>query len=184
MKKILFFSFFIFQISAIVAQGEKPDSIVVDSSMIHKKHNAFYFELAGNATLYSLNYERFLVRTKHFLAATRVGLSYLPNGLHLHQTYLAEQNFCIGNETKFVELGVGYTFKRELLAPCGGGIPVMDNTNWGMVRIGGRFMSDERGSIFRIGLLLIFYYKDSCEVDTAHITPYGGISYGFVFGKK
>ncbi len=163
------------------AQGERIDSLnTIDTTKY--RMNSFYFELLGNAGLYSINYERALLRKEKFLIISRIGGGFLPNGKRVNQSYLAEQNFCYGKKSIFFELGFGYTMQRKLLESCEpGGKDIVDNMHWGLIRAGVRFQSEEKGNVFRIGVLPIIYYRDSCIEEWKLNRVWGGLSYGLIF---
>lgn len=164
------------------AQGEKFDTIpAADTSDVKIKRNLFYFELFGNAGLYSLNYERCWITKPKFILASRVGFSFLPNGKYVNQSYLYEQNFCYGKNGIYAEFGVGYTLHRKLVASCDKQSFIEDNMHWGLLRAGIRFQSNEKGTILRIGILPVLYYADSCERSFGYVQLTGGISYGVLF---
>jgi hypothetical protein len=164
------------------SQGEKIDTLAQgDTTLVKVKRNGFYFELLGNAGLYSINYERMWIRKPKFLLISRIGSGFLPNGLTVNQSYLYEQNFCYGKKSAFLEVGLAYTLQRKLLQSCDEKTYEMDNMHWGLFRVGVRFQSDDKGSILRIGILPIIYYRDSCLEEWKLNRIWAGLSYGLLF---
>ena len=66
---ILFFVFQFFVFQSFMFSQNKIDSIV-------QNNNSIYFELFGNAGLYSLNYDRLFVKLKFIKINVQFGLSY------------------------------------------------------------------------------------------------------------
>jgi hypothetical protein len=71
--------------------------------------NAVYLELGGNATFYSLNYDRnILIQDRHHLGA-RLGVSYFGGDSSMTSLPLSF-NYLYGPKRDFLEVGFGPTF--------------------------------------------------------------------------
>jgi hypothetical protein len=160
------------------SQGEIYDTL--SQPKIKKAKNAFYVELGGNSGFLSLNYERFILSKTHFKIFSRVGAFAFPNGKHLSQYYLVEENFCYGRSNGYLEVGLGLTmqvkwFDAEKTFPA-----AYDNLYFGIFRLGFRLQSEDKGSVFRAGITPTFYYKDRLEAGPS-FQFFGGFSYGIIF---
>lgn len=54
------------------------------SKAVHNKNNTAYLELLGNAFLYSLNYERTLIKNNKYSFSGRIGISYYTIGFQAY----------------------------------------------------------------------------------------------------
>ena len=117
--------------------------------------SSFYIELAGNALIYSVNYDLILLDKGKFSASGRVGFSLWtvdwPNNLY---TFPAEINGMIGSDPHHVELGVGHiTWLRSF---DNGGEHITDLYSGISGRIGYRYQKSTGGLIFRAGIVPIY----------------------------
>ena len=148
-----------------------------------KKHSgeSYYFELAGNGFLYSLNYDRLLLEKEKFKIAGRIGLTYMPYWEAMTEVrgpgMPLEVNFLLGKHSDFLELGAGLTY-FYFTQPY-------DHTNYNFLmenlRIGFRHQKKEGGLLFRVALVPISTFPiDPRFDDDGWIIPYyAGISIGF-----
>jgi hypothetical protein len=76
------------------------------------RKNSIYFELGGNAALYSLNYDRIIPLTNKMALVIRAG----GNEMHSDQTdtlsfnFLGTAGILRGNRIHFFEASLGYTY--------------------------------------------------------------------------
>ena len=179
MKKVILILSIIFTCAKFFGQGEIVDSIKEDDTL-KIPHNTAYIELGGNSGLYSFNYERILINTVAFKFFSRIGAGPLPNGKHLSQIYLVEENFCFGKQGKYFETGLGLTFQHKWVEDCDETKTyAYDNLYYGIFRMGVRFQSEANGSVFRVGLTPTMYYKDQCTKGFS-FQFFGVISYGLI----
>lgn len=133
--------------------------------------NAFYFELAGNAIVISLNYERFIKKNM----SIRVGFG--TAAIYSISTPLMF-NFFVGENYR-LELGIGATFffhKNKLIYDY---VYEDDNMIMATAIVGYRYQPFEGGFVFKIGFTP--FYVFSSNINDEGFLPSFGISLGNAF---
>lgn len=167
MKK-LFITLIIFLTGLTQAQV-KNDDYVLDKPHDYDKYparSANFIELAGNAGLYSLNFDYIYFYKEKFKMSGRIGASIFPNGYHLEQAYVIEQNFIFFENPHHLEFGPGLTLQRKFNPTCANDSIYKWESIWfGMFRLGYRYQPQTDGFFFRAGITPIFYRKSDCGVE-------------------
>ena len=145
-----------------------------DQRIYPSKKNHFYFELGGNAIIYSFNYERMI--NDNF--SIRGGIGITPGLLFIKETILAiplTASFLAGDGPHKFETGFGTTF-LGLQDPAIIGLPESDKSGFVLTGIlGYRYFKPKGGFTFRI-CFTPFYNSNENE-----FAPSGGISFGYGF---
>jgi hypothetical protein len=122
--------------------------------------NTLYFEAGGNAGIYSLNYDRILLRKNLFSFGARGGVSFVPFMKHSFiNTNFYFNNIlafpieinCMYGKRHHAEISIGYTqvfnlYNEDIFK-------VYDIYGLAVFRAGYRFQRDEGGLFSRAGLL-------------------------------
>jgi len=166
LKKLIIFFFFIVtgsyaQIKETEYVLEKPHDYDKDPA-----RTATYFEIGGNGSLYSINFDEIFLYREKFKVAGRLGFAIFPNGYHIEQAYVFENNYILFRNPHHLELGPGITLQRKYQAACRDSTNFIWESLWyGMLRVGYRYQKQEDGFFFRAGLLGIPYKKDDCGTE-------------------
>ena len=149
---------------------------------LHGVKNAAYIEFGGNAGLYSLNFERIYLEKETFKISARIGFAPLPNGYHIEQAYLIENNFILFKNPHHLELGIGLTAERrynqKLNLP---GTYFWENVVFSVWRCGYRFQKQDDGIFFRAALTPVLMSNDAEGFHPAFFQFWAGISLGVSF---
>ena len=130
------------------------------------RHSAF-FELGGNAIIFSLNYDYIPIVLNYFKTAITFGGS--PVGI------TPQINFLFGGSLS-AEIGFGYTIDIKPYFSTQYGQPY----NYESYRIGFRYQPNHRGILFRLAFTPIRIARTRYD----YPVPWFGISLGYTFGKK
>ena len=155
-----------------------------------KKTQAIYFEFLGNGLIYSLNYEKTILKSLSF----RFGISYISSTSKENKIRMAVfplmLNYLYGSSNHKLEIGFGadvfagrikltgdrVSFKF-LYADISTGVrnPVnISGVGFALISaIGYRYQPEDRGLILRVTFTPMF--------DFSRITPWVGISVGYAF---
>lgn len=163
----------------------KDDDYVLKHAHDYDKYparNANYFELLGNAGLYSLNFDHIFFYSENFKISGRAGIGVFPVGYHFEQYYTIENNYIFFPGDHHLEIGPGLTMQRKYNPLCSdptGQTYGWENIWFGMFRIGYRFQKREDGFFCKVGLTPILYRHYTCATD---IPPANWFWGGFAFG--
>ncbi|WP_210486097.1 hypothetical protein [Rufibacter aurantiacus] len=148
------------------------------------RKNTIFFEIGGNSFLYSLNYDRLLVKKPNWGLAGRIGGSYLRDtGVfentdnHFYAVPL-ELSLLVGKSNHQLEIGAGATpFYKDYQEESG-------KDNWSSVapnaRIGYRYQKSDGGLFFKAGFTpLIAFKKDYNSINPKHVYPWAGLAFGY-----
>jgi hypothetical protein len=173
--------FLIFFLSAISTYSNCQSLATPYDSNKNHAVDSYYFELAGNGFMYSVNYDRLLVEKEKYKISGRIGFTYLPYWEAISEVrgpgLPLEVNFLLGKRSDFLELGLGATY-FYFTQPS-------DHINYNFLmenlRIGFRHQRKDGGFLFRIALVPISTFPiDPRFDDDGWIIPYFvGISIGF-----
>lgn len=144
--------------------------------------NAAFIELAGNAGLFSLNYERLYLYRETFRMGARAGLAPNFNGVYVEQVYLLENNFIFFKNPHHLELGIGATMQRRYNERPG----TTDSYFWENIffsvwRCGYRYQKQDEGFFLRAGLTPVFMSRDALGFHPDYFLMWGGASIGMSF---
>lgn len=144
--------------------------------------NAAYVEFGGNAGLYSLNFDRIYLEKENFKICARIGFAPLPNGYHMEQAYLIENNFILFKNPHHLELGLGLTAERrynqKLNLP---GTYFWENILFSVWRCGYRFQKQDDGVFFRAALTPVIMSNNAEGFHPNFFQFWAGISLGVSF---
>lgn len=106
-SKICLLVLFVFS-SALYAQDTIPD----ETSTVYPRKNSFYFEVLGNAAVWSLNYDRILPIKNKFAMLLRVGGNeyHADDSDDLSFNILGAAGILYGTKLHFFESNIGYTY--------------------------------------------------------------------------
>jgi len=146
------------------------------------KKNAIFIELAGNAPLYSLNYDRllFMKEKNTFNLSASIGVGSV--GVSGVYSFPMELNFLIAPLSNRLEIGLGYTpsFGNRTYVQSGI-VYAKKNFDYDMLaRLGYRYQTKYSRIFFRADFTPIIYhnYYDGGKLK---VMPWGGISVGLTF---
>ena len=148
-----------------VAQIKETEYVLENPRDYNKDpaRTATFLELGGNGSLYSINFDHIFLYREMLKVSGRVGFAVYPNGYHLEQAYVLENNYILFSNPHHLELGPGVTLQRKFQTSCRDSTQDIWESLWyGMLRVGYRYQRQEDGLFFRIGLLGIPYKKDDC----------------------
>ncbi|MBK0404195.1 hypothetical protein I5M27_14460 [Adhaeribacter sp. BT258] len=186
-KKLLLFCLFLIAFSGKVLAHEVEVDSVVNSQFYR---NSVYAELLGNGVFGSLNYERlFWIPASETTVAARVGGLLLEAGqvggtFEYQMIAVGEVTFFSGKRAVKFESGFGVTVYtdsqgyNEAYGHSGNYwefIPVL--------RIGARWQPRAKPYLVRLGFTPLFFGDDS-PVYKFPVVPFGGLSFGYSFGKR
>ncbi len=118
-------------------------------------YNAFFAELGGTGGLYSLNYDRILIKYEKIKITARAGYAFMPYTGDLTQNFIAENNYLFGKAKKFIEAGLGINYYRASFYKVGE-TPMFTFESDQFIyafRLGYRFQNmDAEGFFFRAAL--------------------------------
>jgi hypothetical protein len=149
-------------------------------------------ELLGNGVLPTVNYERLVwAPALNSSIAIRLGGLFIPEGnpdgrFEYEMVVPFEISAIQGKRNVKFELGVGLTYygNSDTYSLYGGDletdkyylvIPVL--------RIGGRWQPSDKPYFIRLGFTPLFFGENSPDYNLP-VYPFGGISFGYSFGKK
>ena len=130
----------------------------------YKMRNSIYFELLGNAGLYSFNYEKAISNQQKNHFNLRIGASYLWWSAAKTPVFVIEPIYLRGTKNHFMEFSLGLTIlNREsvLESKIDANKQVRLNI---LPRIGYRYQPDKKNWLFRIGLLPILFTENQLVV--------------------
>jgi hypothetical protein len=153
-----------------------------EDSSYQLPYNSVNVELLGNSYLYgSFNYERIVFHQNHIYISVRVGFGYLytynANIFSVPVLFNIIYNI---HKTISLEGGVGTT----LFYTASGNThdSGLDPVLTGFL---GMRVQAKKGFCFRVGFVPYYDFMDSGpNVFPNHFTPWGGVSFGYSFGKK
>ena len=179
MKKILSYLILCIVTPQLNCQISDPIS---ESFGNYNAKNSYYFEILGNAFLYSVNFDRIVYEKEKFKIASRIGITYMPYWEGLTEVkgpgIPLELNFLFGKRSNLLELGLGATYFYFTE-------PYWDRKKYHFLmenlRFGYRHQKEEGGFLFRIAIVPISTFQIDPEFDDdGWIIPYyAGISIGF-----
>jgi len=155
--------------------------------------NTIYFELLGNAGVYSLNYDRVILDKEKIRLSSRIGFSHIPRGFDDGITnVLIELNIQYWQLRKsgWIEFGVGASYLQGIYS-CNN-CPYYSSTLYSTIRIlSYRYQRDTGGYFFRAGILAMIEtieyddnWKNNSEYKSKlHSFPFIGFSFGYTFKK-
>jgi hypothetical protein len=156
----------LFLSSALLKAQVKDDVYTLDQPRDYNKdpaRTATFIELGGNGSLYSVNFDEILFYGEKFKVSGRLGAAVFPNGYHIEQAYVVENNYILFSNPHHLELGPSVTLQRKFQESCSDTTKVIWESLWyGMFRLGYRYQKQEDGFFFRVGILGIPYKKDDC----------------------
>lgn len=144
--------------------------------------NAFFIELAGNAGLFSLNYERLYLYREKLKIGARAGFAPNFNGVYVEQVYLLENNFILFKNPHHLELGLGLTMQRRYNERPN----TVDNYFWENIlfsvwRCGYRYQKQDDGFFLRAGITPVVMSNDALGFHPDYFLFWGGASIGMSF---
>lgn len=183
MKKLIIF--FYLSVTAASAQIKETEYVLETPRDYNKDpaRTATFLELGGNGSLYSINFDHIFFYKEKIKISARPGFAIFPNGYHIEQAYVIENNYILFSNPHHLEIGPGLTMQRKFQTSCRDSTQdIWENLFYGMVRVGYRYQRQEDGLFFRIGILGIPYKKDDCgtQIPPKNILWLGisiGISY-------
>ena len=93
----------------------KSLSYAKDQQTNNKAYKTFFFELAGNGVVYSINYDRIFYKKQNFAASARVGFEYLPPIRGFTVIIIpVELNGMLGRTKHHFEFGLGHTYNSNV----------------------------------------------------------------------
>jgi hypothetical protein len=151
-------------------------------SVYHLPYNSVNVELFGNSYLYgSLNYERVVFHHQSIYLSARAGFGYLyAYNANIFSTPILFNIIFNVHKTISLEGGVGTT----LFYTASGNThdSGLDPVLTGFL---GMRVQAKKGFCFRVGFVPYYDFMDSgANIFPDHFTPWGGISFGYSFGKK
>ena len=181
-KNILILCVLIFAASKTKAQN---DYVTLESSRDYiskPAKNAGFIELAGNAGLYSLNFDRIYFYKEKLKLSGRVGFAPHFNGIYIEQIYVLENNFILFKNPHHLELGLGATLQRRYNERPN----EIDNYFWENIlfsvwRIGYRYQKQDDGFFMRAGLTPAIMSKDAEGFHSNYFQFWIGLSLGLSF---
>ena len=182
---IRFYSLLLLSIGAVKALAQEPEYAIPRPPRDYEKDpakNAMFIELAGNAGLFSLNYERLYLYREKFRMGARAGLAPNFNGIYVEQVYLLENNFIFFKNPHHLELGLGATMQRRYNERPG----TTDSYFWENIflsvwRCGYRYQKQDDGFFLRAGLTPVFMSRDALGFHPDYFLMWGGASIGMSF---
>lgn len=176
--------FCLFWVAFSARSGAQP--LAADSaSKAAPYRNSVYLEFLGNAGIGSVNYERLVLTRNDPNVAIRVGGLLLPDRKRSYLLLLpTEVSFINGKRNLKFEFGFGLTYvkyyDREL--EYDGTEVEIPNTWLPVLRLGGRYQVP--GSPFFARLAFTPQFIGHDNPDSGPILPWGGLSFGYSFGRK
>ena len=144
--------------------------------------NAAFVELAGNAGLFSLNYERLYYYREKFKMGARGGFAPNFNGIYIEQVYLVENNVILFKNPHHLELGIGVTLQRRYNErPNRTDSYFWENILFSVMRCGYRYQKQDDGFFLRAGLTPVIMSNDALGFHGDYFQFWGGISVGMSF---
>jgi hypothetical protein len=144
--------------------------------------NAFFIELAGNAGLFSLNYERLYFYREKFKMGARAGFAPNFNGIYVEQVYLLENNFILFKNPHHLELGLGVTMQRRYNEkPNTVDSYFWENILFSVWRCGYRYQKQDDGFFLRAGITPVVMSNDALGFHPGYFMFWGGASIGMSF---
>lgn len=155
-------SIFLFCVSNPATAQEDNGKVLPDFS-----RTSFFLEWRGNAYSYSLNIDHLINRQ----ISIRAGISVLPGIFSTGLVAPIMFNYLAGQETHFLELGIGAVVGGETTSTETGGIGMIPT-----MTIGYRQQPPNGGLLFRAGFTPFIIPS---EIN--FFQPWGGISLGYTF---
>jgi hypothetical protein len=160
----------------------------VDSTRSNPR-NTLFLELSGNAVLWSMNYERLLLETKHGNMLGRAGGSYTPFGLNFSAAVI-EIYWKWGISPSFLELGSGLSWlqgltqEEFLINPLKMGHSehtTRSSTVYLVPRFAYRYQKNARGIFYKLSLVPLFKIRDMEPSFNSSSMATVGLAVGFNF---
>ncbi len=174
---VLFFALFV--------KGQEQDYTAPRPPRDYEKDpakNACFIELAGNAGLFSLNYERLYYYREKFKIGGRVGFAPNLNGIYVEQIYLLENNFILFKNPHHLELGFGMTMQRRYNErPNTVDKYFWENILFSVWRCGYRYQKQDDGFFLRAGITPVVMSNDALGFHPDYFIFWGGASIGMSF---
>ncbi len=165
--------------------SQEPDYAELKAPRDYEKDpakNAFFIELAGNAGLFSLNYERLYFHREKFKMGARVGFAPNFNGIYVEQVYLLENNFIFFKNPHHLELGLGPTLQRRYNErPNETDRYFWENIFFSVWRCGYRYQKQDDGFFLRAGITPVVMSRDALGFHPDYFLFWGGASIGMSF---
>lgn len=167
-----------FNILSIASNCQVIDTL--GSSFLYK--NSVHTELFGNGSVYSFGYERILLNGQKFKTSGLLEFAVYPSPLDLNAEYLV--NILLDEIISFnkhhIEIGFGYGVVKERKADFEVYDPGYFDYFTG--RLCYRFQKPKGRFVFRIGYTPFFDFDN--DNNSIYYESWGGISFGYSFGKK
>lgn len=139
-----------------------------DSSGIRR--SSVFFEIGGNAMVYSLNYDYIIPQNDHFKIALTIGTAY-HNHFDIQSIYFNPQlNLLIGRRKLSAEFGLGLTTAIAINHP---------RETYFALRLGIRHQKLNGGFMWRVAFTPFLFIENDMP-----IFPYAGFSIGYTFKCK
>jgi hypothetical protein len=174
MKHFLVTILFALTINSLLAQGYTEIT----------KKNTVFLEVGGNGPLYSINYDRILIKKTNWKLAGRIGFMYfndnrglLENSENKQSSIPIELSFLKGKSNHNLELGLGITpLSKGYLDKAGKDYTRVATSG----RIGYRYQKSNGGLFFKAGFTPItFFKKDFNSVNPKYVYPWAGLALGY-----
>ncbi len=171
MKQILLILFF--SLWSIIAKSQTIDTL--GSSFLYK--NSVHTELLGNGSVYSFSYERILLNGQKFKTSMVLGGAMLPPPWDAEFLVNILLNELITFSNHHVEIGIGYGIVYE------GNSEPYDGGHFGYFtgRLCYRYQKPNGRFVTRIGFTPFIVQNSQKDI---FFKPWGGVSFGYNFGKK
>ena len=167
-KCFIIFLFLLINVGLIKGQNQPTEQ---GSTMINIQHNSFYVELGGNASVISINYERFVPVGNKTGLGFRIGAgtagSADTTNTAVAYTGIVEINFLYGKSRHYLETGIGFT----------NAFVVNDTEQWCSIKLGYRYLA-KKGFLFKIAPMYIYNFE---KLKGNH-DVFGGLWLGASFG--
>ncbi len=185
MLRLNYFLLIFLFISLNILRAQQPDYTMPKPPRDYSKEpakNAGFVELAGNAGLFSFNYERLYFYKEKFKLGARGGFAPLFNGIYIEQVYLVENNFILFKNPHHLEFGIGATMQRRYNEQPG----KIDSYFWenilfGVMRCGYRYQKQDDGFFLRAGFTPAITSNDALGFHANYVQLWGGVSVGMSF---
>jgi len=148
-----------------------------DSLSIAK--NTVFVELFGNGGIYSINYDRMLVKKNKIKISGRIGFSLLPVYNNIF-TYPLELSAFYGKKHN-VEIGIGYTPVFNLYNE--NIFKIYDMYSYAGARLGYRFQKENDGFFLKAGFMYVMELYDNYR-DYDDFPYWFGVGFGRTFKTK
>lgn len=144
-------------------------------SFVYK--NSLQVELLGTNALYSINFERVIINEEKFKTTGQLGFTYLTPSWSSDFLINAILNELISFNKHHIEMGLGYgiAYKSSNEFNNGGSFDYIT------LKLGYRFQKPEGRFVMKIGFTPHLIIQDDNSINFA---PWGGLLFGYNFGKR